>query len=86
MKESKVTLQNEEGLHARPAAMFVRRANQYASDITIVSDGEEVNGKSIIGIMSLGIFSGQEITLQADGADEDEAIADLVHFVENELK
>ncbi|CAC9932182.1 putative phosphocarrier protein HPr [Aedoeadaptatus nemausensis] len=86
MKELKVTLRNEEGLHARPAAMFVRAANQFASDITIVSDGDEVNGKSIIGIMSLGLYSGQEITLQAEGADEDEAVKYLVNFIENELE
>ncbi len=85
MKESKVIINNEEGLHARPAAMFVRAANQYLSDITIVRDGEEVNGKSIIGIMSLGIFSGQEITLQAEGSDEEKAIEGLVEFIENEL-
>lgn len=85
MKESKVIINNEEGLHARPAAMFVRAANQYLSDITIVCDGEEVNGKSIIGIMSLGIFSGQEITLQAEGNDEEKAIEGLVEFIENEL-
>lgn len=86
MKELKVILRNEEGLHARPAAMFVRAANQFASDITIVSDGDEVNGKSIIGIMSLGLYSGQEITLQAEGADEDEAVKYLVNFIENELE
>lgn len=86
MKELNVTLRNEEGLHARPAAMFVRAANQFASDITIVSDGDEVNGKSIIGIMSLGLYFGQEITLQAEGADEDEAVKYLVNFIENELE
>lgn len=86
MKEAKVILQNQEGLHARPAAMFVRRANQYASDITIISEDDEVNGKSIIGIMSLGIFFGQEITLQAEGPDEVEAIDDLADFIENKLK
>lgn len=86
MKELKVTLKNEEGLHARPAAMFVRAANQFTSDITIVSDGDEVNGKSIIGIMSLGLYSGQEITLQADGADEAEAVEYLTNFIENELE
>lgn len=86
MKELKVTLKNEEGLHARPAAMFVRAANQFTSDITIVSDGDEVNGKSIIGIMSLGLYSGQEITLQADGADETEAVEYLANFIENELE
>ena len=86
MKELKVTLKNEEGLHARPAAMFVRAANQFTSDITIVSDGDEVNGKSIIGIMSLGLYSGQEIPLQADGADEAEAVEYLANFIENELE
>ena len=85
MKESKVILKNKDGLHARPAALFVRAANQYESDITIIRDGEEVNGKSIIGIMSLGIFSGHEITLRAEGKDEEKAIEGMVEFVENQL-
>ena len=85
MKESKVILKNKDGLHARQAALFVRAANQYESDITIIRDGEEVNGKSIIGIMSLGIFSGQEITLRAEGKDEEKAIEGMVEFVENQL-
>lgn len=86
MKEASVTLKNEDGLHARAAALFVRRANQFSSDITLTSRGEEVNGKSIIGIMSLGIFSGQEITISAEGSDEDAAIIDLTDLIENEMK
>lgn len=85
MKEIQVKLKNEEGLHARAAALFVRRANQFSSDITLISNGEEVNGKSIIGIMSLGIFSGQEIIIQTEGSDEEEAIEDLKNLIENEL-
>lgn len=85
MKEVKVTLKNDDGLHARAAALFVRRANQFSSNITLTSNGEDVNGKSIIGIMSLGIFSGQEVTIQADGADEDQAIQGLQDLIQNEL-
>ncbi|MDO5301823.1 MAG: HPr family phosphocarrier protein [Tissierellia bacterium] len=85
MREANAVLQNDDGLHARSAAQFVRVANQFVSDITLVAKGEEVNGKSIIGIMSLGIYSGQEITLRAEGEDEDEAIERLSHCVENEL-
>ncbi|MCD1146721.1 HPr family phosphocarrier protein [Peptoniphilus sp. KCTC 25270] len=86
MKEATVVLKNEEGLHARAAAMFVRKANQYTSDITLTSEQEEVNAKSIIGIMSLGIFSGQEMLIRADGADEDEAIQGLVELIESGIK
>lgn len=85
MKQATLTLTNKEGLHARAAALFVREANKYASDIALIVDREEVNGKSIIGIMSLGIFSGQEITLQAEGSDEVEAIEGLVHLIEHDL-
>lgn len=85
MKEARLKLKNEEGLHARAAALFVRRANRHASDITVIVDEGEVNGKSIIGLMSLGIYCGQEIVLQAQGSDEDEAIRDLTKLIEEEL-
>ncbi|MDO5037454.1 MAG: HPr family phosphocarrier protein [Tissierellia bacterium] len=85
MKEARLNLKNEDGLHARAAALFVRRANQYASDITVIVEDNEINGKSIIGLMSLGIYSGQEVTLQADGNDEEEALKDLKKLVEEEL-
>ncbi|MDX9918236.1 MAG: HPr family phosphocarrier protein [Gudongella sp.] len=82
MEKRKVTLTNPEGLHARPAALFVKVANRFESELDIVSDSRSVNGKSIIGIMSLGAFQGEEITLIAKGPDEAEMINELVKFIE----
>lgn len=78
-----VTLKNEDGLHARAAALFVRTANKYSSEITLQAHGDSVNGKSIIGIMSLGAFCGEEVVVSAEGTDENEAIESLVNLVEN---
>ncbi|SHH58821.1 phosphocarrier protein [Anaerosphaera aminiphila DSM 21120] len=78
-----VKLTNEDGLHARAAAIFVRTANRYTSEITLEAHGDSVNGKSIIGIMSLGAFHGEEVSISANGVDEQEAIDNLVELVEN---
>jgi phosphocarrier protein HPr len=63
-----------EGLHARPAAELVKVASKFQADTTLVFDGKNVNLKSILGVMSLGVPSGSEITLNVDGSDEDLAI------------
>lgn len=78
-----VKLNNEEGLHARAAALFVRKANRFNSEITISAHGDSVNGKSIIGIMSLGAFAGEELTIMCEGSDEQEAVDNLVGLIEN---
>lgn len=78
-----VKLKNEDGLHARAAALFVRTANRFDSEITLQAHNEKVNGKSIIGIMSLGAFSGEDIEISATGEDEKEAVDNLVKLVEN---
>ena len=85
MISKKVVLNNNDGLHARAAALFVREANKFASDINLEAHGDKVNGKSIIGIMSLGAFSGEEIVIEAEGADEEEAVEKLAHIVEKEF-
>lgn len=85
MTSKKVVLNNNDGLHARAAALFVREANKFASDINLEAHGDKVNGKSIIGIMSLGAFSGEEIAIEAEGADEEEAVEKLAHIVEKEF-
>ncbi|MCR3955077.1 MAG: HPr family phosphocarrier protein [Gudongella sp.] len=82
MINKSVTLTNPEGLHARPAALFVKEANKYESNLEIVSESRKVNGKSIIGIMSLGAFHGEEITLSASGPDEEEMINSLAELLE----
>ena len=69
-----VTIVNKLGLHARAAAKFVTLASSYASDIKVARDGQEVNGKSIMGVMMLAASKGTEITLIANGNDEKDAI------------
>ncbi|TDX59132.1 HPr family phosphocarrier protein [Orenia marismortui] len=83
MVEKKVTINNETGIHARPASMIVQEANKYGADIKIAKDANEVNAKSIMGIMSLGISKSTEITVKAEGADAEEAVDALVDLVES---
>ena len=82
MEKRKLELKNPEGLHARPAALFVKVANRYKSELDIESEARTVNGKSIIGIMSLGAFQGEEITLITRGVDEKEMADSLVRLIE----
>ncbi|MGZ0051614.1 HPr family phosphocarrier protein [Brevibacillus gelatini] len=77
MVEKKVVVQLPHGLHARPAANFVKVATSFASEIKLVKKDKTVNGKSIMGIMASAIAKGEEITLIADGVDENEAVAAL---------
>ncbi|KXS47228.1 phosphocarrier protein HPr [Halanaerobium sp.] len=83
--EKKVTIVNETGLHARPASQFVKKAGKFKSDIKIVFEDKEVNAKSIMGVMSLGIGQGKEITLKADGEDEKKALDSLEDFIITEM-
>jgi phosphocarrier protein len=81
MAERNVTIVNKNGLHARPAAEIVKTASKFTSDIIIVRDELEVNGKSIRGVMMLAAECGAEVTLRASGPDESaavEAIAKLI--------
>ena len=73
-------------LSARPAAMFVKVASKYSSDLEIQTSEKVANGKSIIGIMSLGAFYGEEITLIADGPDERELLDDMNKLFENNFQ
>jgi catabolite repression HPr-like protein len=84
MVEKQVEVKLKTGLQARPAALFVQEANRFSSEIFLEKDGKKVNAKSIMGLMSLAISTGSEITLAADGSDEDEAIAALEKFVGKE--
>ena len=72
-----VTVENQVGLHARPATFFIQKANEFKSFITIAKDERKVNAKSLLGVLSLGIVKGTKIVLTADGADETEAIDEL---------
>ncbi|HHV37925.1 MAG TPA: HPr family phosphocarrier protein [Tepidimicrobium sp.] len=86
MQEKEVILNNEGGLHARAAALFVQAANKFISDIYVELDGTRTDGKSIVGIMSLGAFHGERIKLIARGEDEEEAIDELTRLLKHGLR
>ncbi len=77
MISKNVTVTNPVGLHARPATFFIKKANEYRSSVWIENDSRRVNAKSLLGILSLGIVNGTEISIVADGPDEDDAVAGL---------
>lgn len=83
MVEKQVTVQNKTGLHARPAAEFVKAAGKFASDITLIKEGNEANAKSIMSVMSLGAGQGSQIIIRADGPDASQAVDALVTLVES---
>lgn len=83
MQQAKVIVRHEAGLHARPAALFVKCAKQFSSDIKVASKGKTVNAKSIVLVMTLAVQPNTEIELTADGTDDREAIAALVKLVES---
>ena len=72
-----VTVTNKLGVHARPAAMFVKVANKFESDIIVEKDGERVNGKSIMGLMMLAAGQGSTLVIAATGRDADAAVREL---------
>jgi len=75
--EKKVIIRNKSGLHARPAATFVQIANKFDSEITVKKGRQEVNGKSIMGILMLAAGQGQQVTICAEGPDAEAAILEL---------
>ena len=83
MKETTLTIQHEVGLHARPAALFVKTARCFQSDIKVTKDSRTANAKSILSILGLAAGQGAVITICAEGPDEDEAIAALEALVED---
>jgi len=76
-------IKNKLGLHARAAAMFVRLSNKFSSDIKLIKDGYEVNGKSILGILSLAAIQGTELNIVAVGEDAREAISEIGKLIES---
>lgn len=82
--QADITIKNPQGLHARPAAMFVQVASKYNSNITIQKGDERVNGKSIMGILTLGIEKNSRIILEVDGDDADEVMAELTVLLTKE--
>ena len=83
MSVKDVVIQNQVGLHARPATFFIQKANEYKSSIWVEKDERKVNAKSLLGVLSLGIVGGTTIKIIADGSDEKEALDGLVSLVES---
>ncbi len=84
MKKIIVEIKNKAGLHARPSSLFVQLASTYDSDIKVRFEDEEINGKSIMGLMLLAAEQGRTLELEADGPDEDEMLEALRILVEED--
>ncbi|MCA9744209.1 MAG: HPr family phosphocarrier protein [Deferribacteres bacterium] len=85
MKEVAVHIKNKFGLHARPAALLVKTASKFKSDVFISRDSQVVNGKSIMGVMMLAAENGAELTISANGDDESEAVDALIALFEQKF-
>lgn len=81
MVEKTIEITNPTGLHARPAALFVQTAGKFTSNIWIKIGHKKVNAKSIMGLISLAVSNGTEITIVADGEDEDLAVKEVVDLI-----
>ena len=83
MTEASIQISNPLGLHARAAARFVHVANRFRSRITVIKDGSTVDGKSILGLLTLAAAKGTRLRLAADGEDEEQALAELARLVQD---
>ena len=85
MLSKEVVINNQVGIHARPATFFIQKANEFKSSIWVEKEERRVNAKSLLGVLSLGIVKGTEITIIADGTDEEEAIATLSALIDSDF-
>ncbi len=85
MLTREVTINNQVGLHARPATFFIQKANEFKSSIWIEKDDRKVNAKSLLGVLSLGIVKGTTVNLVADGSDEKEALNTLAALIASDF-
>lgn len=81
MFSKEVVVQNQVGLHARPATFFIQKANEFKSSIWVEREERKVNAKSLLGVLSLGITKGTTINIIADGADEEAAVDALIALI-----
>jgi phosphocarrier protein len=84
--EKTVVIKNRQGLHARPAALFVQIANKFDCSITVMKGRKKVNGKSIMGIMMLEAGKGSKVTMVADGADAEQALGELEALLTSDIE
>jgi len=85
MLTKEITVNNQVGLHARPATFFIQKANEFRSGIWIERDDRRVNAKSLLGVLSLGVTKGSSIRIIADGSDEQLAIDALCELIESDF-
>ena len=85
MIDKVVIINNQVGLHARPATFFIQKANEFKSSIWVEKEDRRVNAKSLLGVLSLGIVKGTAVTIIADGADEEAAISTLAELIDSDF-
>jgi len=83
--EKEIMIINRLGLHARPAAMFVRIASRYRSEVWVAKEGEEINGKSIMGLMMLAAGQGSKLTIKCEGPDADKVMEELEELIQKKF-
>lgn len=86
MVEKRVVVQNQVGLHARPVTFFIQKANEFKCSIWVEKDNRKVNAKSLLGVLSLGVARGMEITISADGEDAETAVNALEALIESNFE
>jgi phosphocarrier protein HPr len=84
--EKEIMIVNRLGLHARPAAMFVRIANRYRSEVWVEKEGEQINGKSIMGLMMLAAGQGSKLTIRCEGPDADKVLEELEELIQKKFE
>ena len=80
-----VTVQNQVGLHARPATFFIQKANEFKSSIWVEVEDRKINAKSLLGVLSMGITKGTRVSIIAEGPDEEEAVKALTDMLVKEV-
>ena len=85
MYSKEAVVNNQVGLHARPATFFIQKANEFKSSVWVEKDERRVNAKSLLGVLSLGIVKGTSINLIADGPDEEAAVAALIALIDSDF-
>ena len=83
--EKEITIINRLGLHARPAAMFVRIASRFRSEVWVEKEGEQINGKSIMGLMMLAAGQGSKLTIRCEGPDADKVMEELEELIQQKF-
>ena len=83
--KKEVKIRNKTGMHAKPAADFVKKVNQYSSQISVTFEGKEVNAKDVMALMGLGVAKGNQITIKAEGENAKKAVEEIIDFVKNDM-